>query len=239
MLDDLDLRADLVIVTKSSWLEDVTLPDPRTLGYQEVLLLLRDWNFEALKDKRITIWSIETIYNIWRAAYDLPEINAAIRLSYVVDHYEAALAYDLKKFIGVDLAEMWIQRRWQTLLDYIDRLPSHTWYAQAVSEDEEHTKLLAKQMADAEVNGETKNSPALHSWSPEVAVLTDIHDAIKNLTYATVAMNSEKKEKPPEPSPRPHSELRDALEKAKHDLRKAKHEELAARLLPGRSTPER
>lgn len=236
MIEDLDLRAERVIIRHADWLDDVVLPDPRLLYYQDVLLLLRDRDFEALRDKRISIYSIETIHNLWRAAYDLPEINAAIRLTYVVDHYEEALEYDLRNHLGVNLEELWLHRRWGRLLGYIDRLPSHTWYAQAVSEDPEHTALLAKQMADAQANGEDDQaSPPLATWSPEVAKLSDVHDAIKELIHVTVSAHSDGK-KVPEPvfTRRPQSDLQRQVEKMKFERRKAAHEKLVARMLPNR-----
>jgi hypothetical protein len=236
MIDDFDLRAEKVILTKEAWLEDVVLPDPRLMGYQEVLAILRDRIFDGLHDKKISIYSIETIHNLWRAAYDLPEINAAIRLTYVVDHYEEALEYDLRNHLGVDLEELWLHRRWGRLLGYIDRLPSHTWYAQAVSEDPEHVALLAKQLAEAEFSGESKAeaSPALSTWSPEVAKLTDIHDALKELAHLTASIHAERKVPEPVFAPRPQSDLKRQVDKMKFEHRKAKHEKLVARMLPNR-----
>lgn len=243
MIEDLDQRAEKVILHKDSWLEDVVLEDPRTMHYQDVLRILRDRAFESLRDKRISIWSIDTILDLWRAAYDLPEINAAIRLAYVVDHYQAALDYDLRKHIGVDLEELWLSRRWGRLLGYIDRLPSHTWYSQAVSEDPEHSALLAKQLAERELSDDDQPDPGppINTWSPEVAKLTDLHDAIKELTYVTVSANADPKKKVPEPqfAPRPNADLKRLTEREKYELRKAKHEALAARLLPHKRTPER
>lgn len=230
------MRAERVIVRHRDWVDDVVLPDPRELGFQEVLLLLRDRDFEGLRDKRISIWSIETIHNLWRAAYDLPEIDAAIRLAYVVDHYHDALVTDLQTHRHVDLETLWLERKWGRLLGLIDRLPSHTWYAQAVSEDQEHTALLAKQMAEAEVNGDEKErpSPPIHTWSPEVSILTDIFDAVMGLTHITKAINSKQEPPAPEPAPRPNANLSRAKAREVFRLRKEKHEALAARMLRNR-----
>lgn len=236
MIDDFDLRAEKVILHKEAWLEDVVLPDPRLMGYQEVLGILRDRLFDGLTNKRISIYSIEKIHGLWRAAYDLPEINAAIRLAYVVDHYQGALEYDLQNHLGVDLRELWTERRWGQLLNYIDRLPSHTWYAQAVSEDPEHVALLVKQMAEADLDGGKKErpSPPLNTWSPEVAKLTDIHDALKELAHLTASAHAQTKVPEPEFAPRPQSDLKRQVDKMKFEHRKAKHEKLVARMLPNR-----
>lgn len=236
MIDDLDLRAETVILHKDAWLEDVVLPDPRLLGFQEVLRILRDKVFEELHDKQITIYSIDTILNLWRAAYDLPEINAAIRLVYVVDHYQGALEYDLQSHLGVDLGELWQQRRWGRLLSLIDRLPSHTWYAQAVSEDEEHTAMLAKQLAEAELSGERREDPdpPISTWSPEVAKLTDIQDTLKELVHITVSMNAEQKVPEPKFAARPNSSLKRQADRIKQEMREERHQKLVARVLPDR-----
>lgn len=234
MIEDFDLRAETVILHKDAWLEDVVLPDPRTLGFQEVLRILRDKSFEELHDKKISIYSIDTILNLWRAAYDLPEINAAIRLSYVVDHYQGALDYDLRKHVGVDLEELWQSRRWGRLLNYIDLLPSHTWYAQAVSEDPEHTELLAKQLTEADTEGKPDPGPPINTWSPEVAKLADVHDAIKELVYITAQSHADKKVPEPVFTRRPQAELKRQVEKLKREAREARHQDLVSRMLPNR-----
>lgn len=232
MIDEFDLRGERVVLTKSDWLEDVALPDPRTLGYQEVLLLLRDRNFEGLRDKRISIYSIETIHNLWRAVHDLPEINAAIRLTYVVDHYEGALAYDLQHHLNIDLESLWLERRWGRLLNHIDRLPSHTWYSQAVSEDPEHTELLAKQLAESISDESEKKGPPIHTWSPEVNAINDVVDAVKELTHVTSMAYGGKGE--PRWAERPNADLKRQVDRLKFERRKAAHEKLVSRMLPNR-----
>jgi hypothetical protein len=237
LIEDIELRAERVVIRHADWIEDVVLPDPRDLHFQEVLLLLRDWDFEGLRHKKISIYGIEEIMRVWRAAYDLPEINASIRLAYLVDHYYEDLDADLRKHLGVDIDELWHSRRWGRLLGYINRLPSHTWYSQTVSQDEEHTALLAKQLAEQSINeGEKKEAaaPPISTWTPEAALLSDVLDAVNKVTHAVLSTNAGKSVEAAPPAPRPNADLAKMVEREKLRIRKEKHEALAARMLRNR-----
>lgn len=211
--------------------EIVTAPDPTEMSHRLILACLNLEFFPGLPDD-IPLWKCLALFRRWAAHYDLPEPGAAQRLAYVVERYRDDLAYDLLTHANVDLGAAWRSRRWRTLLATIDRLPSHTYYAEAVSKDEEHTRLLAKHIAEAEPS-DAPDGPPLRTWSPEVRLLTNIQDAVRRVEWAVIAAAAGKKAgNPPEPSPTPHTLLARETKRAEYERKMTKHKALAARLLP-------
>lgn len=215
--------------------ELVSLPDPREQHYQVVLLSLHLGHVQGTP-KDIPEWQRQLVFDRWRAAWELPEFTDARRLAYLVDHYRAALSNDLQTYAHLDLGTMWRDRRWLKLLDIIDRLPAHSWYAATVSMDEEHAKMMADALAARDASGDKQEAkgPALTTWTPEVAALTNVLDAVRQVQHAIVAVNSPKGKSPesPKPSPRPVTPLERALKLNEFNRRKAAHESLVARVLP-------
>lgn len=216
--------------------ELIPLADPRTLHFQIVLAALNDRVTPGLPEGAAALWQLDLVFQRWCAAWDLPSFADARRLAYLVDHYRPAIAHDLS-LRNLDLGELWRARRWTLLLDIIDRLPSHSWYAASVSMDEEHAKMLAEAIAQRDANSEEKpesKGPPLTSWTPEMAMLTNVYDAVRGVQHAVVAVQSErgKMPEPPKPAPRPVTPLERALKRAEYERRKAKHESLVARVLP-------
>lgn len=209
------------------------MPDPREIHYQILLLHLRERL--APMDYDIPIMHWDLIFERWSAAWDLPSFESARRLSYLVDHYRAAITHDLLVHAGLDLGEEWRARRWGRLIEIIDRLPGHGHFSAAVANDEEHAEMVAKAAAE---RGETRpgargdSGPSLIGWSPEVAMQARILDAINNVRYAVIAAQHGKKAgDPPKPIQRPVTALEKAFRLAEHRRRRAAHEELAARVL--------
>lgn len=215
--------------------EIISLPDPRGKHYQWVLMALYLGHVPGVPFG-IPDWKRRRAFERWCAAWDLPGIADAKRLAYLVDNYRAAISNDLHIHAQVDLGELWRARRWTLLLDIIDRLPAHSWYASSVSMDEDHAKMMAEALAAREKSGEeTKEvGPSLTTWTPEVAALTNILDAVRGVQHAVVAVQAPKGKAPeaPKPAPRPVTPLEKAIRLASHNKRKAAHETLAARLLP-------
>lgn len=212
----------------------IDMPDPRTMHYQEVLLGLSVGHVRWTPGD-IPEWQRALIFERWCAAWDLPSFDNARRLAYLVDHYRSALSYDLTAHAGVDLGNLWRARRWTKLLDLIDHLPSHSHYSAAVMNDEEHAKLLAEAHAKKKKDGgqEEDRGPSLTTWTPEVAVLTQVLDAVNSVRYAVVAVQAGKKAgDPPKPARRPVTALERAMRRAEYNRRKAAHESLVARVLP-------
>ena len=215
------------------------MPDPREMHYQQVLVSL------AVGHVRWTPGNIPehkraAVFERWCAAWDLPSFNDARRLAYLVDHYRGALVWDLRVLAGLDLGEEWRARRWRTLIDTIDRLPGHSHYSAAMANDEEYAQIVADAHAARKRDGnEPKDpGPALTTWSPEVAALTQVLDAVNQVRYAVVAVQAGKKAgEPPKPARRPQTALEKAMRRAEYDRRKSAHESLVARVLPKRREP--
>jgi len=211
------------------------LPDPRERHYQWVLLAL---SLEHVPGTPLGIaeWQRQLVFERWCAAWDLPSFHQARRLAYLVDKYRAAISNDLAVYTHLDLGELWRARRWQKLVDLIDRLPAHSWYNASVANDEEHAAMLAEAYITRRRAGETdgQSGPALTTWTPEVAELRGVHDAVRRLEYTVMASQHGKKAagEPPKPLPRPMTAVERAMKRAEHAHRQAKHESLVARVLP-------
>lgn len=115
------------------------------------------------------------------------------------------------------------------LLSAVDHLPRNSHYAEAVANDEEHALMLAEVMGN-QPKGEYR--PPMSTWSPEVAMLADLIDAVNGVRGVLVAANRKPGTAPPEikPYPRPGT----MLEKVRREQRRRRHEELVARVLPKR-----
>lgn len=211
----------------------IPLPDPREKHYQWVLTAL-SLRYVPGTPEDIPWWMVDRVFERWCAAWDLPPFDMARRLAYLVDHYRPQIAHDLATRTHYDLGDLWRARRWTLLLDLIDRLPAHSQYASAVSMDEEHAEMLAEQLAARETDDDGPRGPSLTGWTPEVAALTNIFDAVRQVQHTLVAVNSEKGKAPeaPKPAARPHTPLEAAIKRAQYNRRKAKHEALVARVLP-------
>lgn len=216
--------------------ELVSLPDPRAQHYQWVLMALH-LEYVPGTPGEIPDWKRALVFERWCAAWDLPGFDHARRLAYLVDKYRSPIASDLQTHANVDLGELWRARRWRKLLDVIDHLPGHSWYAATVSMDEEHAKMMAEAMikqreANPDSNTLESKNPSLTGWTPEVAALTNVLDAVNGVRHAVIAVQAgNKAPEPPKPAPRPVTPLERALKRAEFDRRKAAHESLAARVL--------
>lgn len=215
--------------------EHFALPDPRRKHYQWVLMALAVGHVPGIPGD-IPEWKRALVFDRWCAAWNLPTFNNARRLAYLVDHYRAEISSDLATYANLDLGDLWRERRWLLLLDVIDRLPAHSHYSAAASMDEEHVEMVARSIAEANSgDGDSAPSgPPLTTWTPEVAVLTSVLDAVNRVQHAVVAVQAEKGKAPdaPKPMPRPMTPLQKALERAEFRRRKEAHEALVARVLP-------
>jgi hypothetical protein len=222
------------------WQGEVILaPDPATMSFELVMSCIAWDTFPGIPN--MPLFKHIALARRWMAHYDLPPLSAAQRLAYVVQRYTDDVAYDLRVHAHVDLGEAWRSRRWRTLLATIDRLPSNTYFAEAVSKDEEHARMIAEHMAAA---GETQGSsgpaaPPLRIWSPELRMLTQIFDAVRRVEWATIAAQAGKKAgPPPEASPTPTSLVARESKRAELHRRLEAHKALTARLLPHKRPQE-
>lgn len=210
------------------------MPNPLDMAPLQIVDSLQR-GYVSVWMRGVPIWKQRTLFEAWVARHDLPDASGARRLYYLMDRYTDAIAYDLQAHLHLDLGVLWRGRRWRTLLAYIDRLPHHSYFAEAVSLDEDHARMLAEAEADLP-DGEkaTKQTPPLRTWTTEVAVLTKILDAIRHLDYVTVAANSGRGNAgtPPEPSPVPASAFDKARQQTTFERKLGKHKALVGRMLP-------
>jgi hypothetical protein len=118
---------------------------------------------------------------------------------------------------GVDLLDLWrgeITPR--KLLAYIDRLPSHSAFAEASAQDDE----IAEMYAGAEDDGSVP-SPRIIEWTPERAELVKVNDNLRSLTSLVLSALGGKSD-PPKPEPRPET----ALDRMKERLETEAYTEL-------------
>ncbi len=218
--------------SEQGW-KTIDLPDPREKNFQWVLAALSVQHVPGVPGD-LPEWKRQAVFDRWRGAWELPEFNDARRLAYLLDNYRAAISHDLQVYAALDVGELWRARRWMKLLDIIDRLPSHSHYAAAVAMDEEHARLLAESMA-SQPRGKSRG-PSLTSYTPEVAILTSILDALRHNSYVTAAVQVGKKAgQPPQPSPRPETALERALQEAEYRRKEKTHNALVARMLPNKA----
>lgn len=213
--------------------ELLSLPDPREQHYQWVLAALHLRHVPGTPED-IPLWQHDRVFERWCAAWDLPEFSSARRLAYLVDNYRAAISNDLSVYTHHDLGALWRGRRWRLLLDVIDRLPAHSWYNATVVNDEKHAKMLADSMAARRADGPAEDrGPSMTTWTPEVAALTNVYDAVRGVQHAVyAAQHGEKAGPPPKAAARPSTALQRAMEAAERQRKRAAHEALAARVLP-------
>ena len=216
----------------------IVLSDPTREHYQWVLAALKIGHVRGIPED-IPAWQHDAIFDRWRVAWGLPLFGDARRLAYLVDKHRGALTSDLARYTSSDLGELWRARRWSQLLDIVDRLPAHSHSSAALSNDEEHAKMLAQAIAARPKDERDSGGPSLTTWTPEVAMLAKVVDAVQGVRYAVVATQVGKKAgEPPAPESRPETALDRQIKAARFHHRKAAHESLVARVLPQKRPPE-
>lgn len=205
---------------------------PLELGPGGIMSVLEDgFPFAMVAD--MPLWKSDLLLERWRAHYDLPPFRDAQRLLYLLDRYSAEIEFDLRQAVREDLGDLFRARRWRYLLNLVDRLPGHSYYSEAVANDEEHARLIAQAEAERE-ESKKKSHPPLRTWTPEMAALTAIIDALNVQTYVMKALKAErgKAGSPPEALPRPETAIDRARKEATWEKRVERHQSLADRLLP-------
>ena len=218
------------------------LPDPASIPWREVVTILENPNAlvgRAPKGLRgIGMWRWALVRDAWAAAFDIGNAQQARRLCYVMSRYPTAVEADFARFRpGINPHDLWRARRWRELLSLIDHLPQNTHYHHAVSQDEDHARMLIEAEKAAKARGDEPppSGPSMATWSPEVAILTTLVDAVKENTYTTVKVATDKGGgAPPKPMPRPSS----VLEKVRLRMRAQAHDILVRRMLPHQFTDD-
>jgi hypothetical protein len=206
-----------------------TAPDPVDMPWQVIFACLEAQAL-PMPEGPVSVRQIRALFEAWSAHYGMASFDEARHLAYLVEHYHDDLAFDLWIIARLDLDEEWRARRWRRLLATIGRLPRHGHYSNAVSNDPEHARLLAK--AIAERPSDAPSGPSILEWSPEVAAIAELRDDVRRLGYYVLASGGMKNPPKPDPVPRPVTELDRMVKSATNDARRERHEKLVARLLP-------
>jgi len=122
----------------------------------------------------------------------------------------------------LDLATEWRSRRWRRLLNIIDRLPRHSAYVEALTDDEEFAEAMLAQGIPP-----GKATRRLADWSPTVELLTGILDRLAEVTQAIAASRGVKPRKIVR-APHPVT----ALDRIRQRRRYETHRSVVARVLP-------
>jgi len=147
------------------------------------------------------------------------------RLAGLLSQYGGAIEYDLQTICGVDLADLWRQRRWRKLLSLIDQLPRASRFMEALAADEDLARLYLEHADDDEPPPGERWS----DWTPERDGLARVEDAIQLLTRTVAAVGGAKNSSPFKPAARPRS----AMDDVRDVDRRGRHLSLVQRLTPG------
>lgn len=208
--------------------ERIVLPAPSTLSWRNTATAATSGHhFMQLvwpKEIGLPAWMVEPVQKAWRIHHGIPEVDDIQRLIYTMNRYVEAVEYDLRDKLDLSAGQLWRERRWRELLNYIDSLPSNTMTSQALANDKEHLRMVLKQGARQKGAG----GPRLADWSLTNAQLAGLIDAVNALRITTIGLSGAKGAKPSfEPQPRP----RTAVDEIEYEMRKAQHEEMVGMLV--------
>lgn len=211
--------------------EVVTLAPATDLSWRQVQAAATDILFFGSivwpAEVRIPMSRLDKVQRAWVAHNALPEAQQVHRLAYMMEKYSKGIEYDLRAKLNVSARELWQDREWRILLDYIDHLPTDTHLHRLLSQDDEYMEqaLKAKSSPDA-------GRPSMADWSQTNSMLAVLIDAVNRNTAVTQAVAGGKGPKPQvHPYPRPAT----AAERIQYKMQKARHQEMVSTLLPRKS----
>lgn len=179
----------------------------------------------------LTLWQMQAVIGAYRQHFGLPASpQQDQRLLMLLGNpaYRRAIEWDLHALHGLDLGAEWRARRWRRLLDFIDALPSHSHFAEALAGDED----LAEAIVDADDGTPKRPVRRLSEYNAEVELLTVLTDRVAELIQVTVASRGGKPRRVT-PMPRPIG----AVEKVRTRRQRRRHEWTVARVY-GRIGPD-
>lgn len=116
----------------------------------------------------------------------------------MIERYGEAIERDLSMYHGVDLLDLWRGKvSARKILAFIDRLPSHSAFAEASAQDDEMAELFAGQESGPV-------TPRIIEWTAERAELVKLNEGIRALTSLIVSALGGQSQ-PPQPEPRPET----------------------------------
>lgn len=176
---------------------------------------------------RLPYRKLQAVQRAWVAHNGLPEIDQIRRLVYMFERYFTGVEYDLRAHLQVSARELWQERRWRELLNYIDLLPANSHKNRLLSQDEEYMEMLLTQKS----NDTGPVRPSMADWSLTNSLLSTLVDAVNKNTAVQQGIANPKGPKPRiDPMPRPAT----AAERVEWRLQKKRHEDMVSLLLPAK-----
>lgn len=122
----------------------------------------------------------------------------------------------------MDLGHLWRTRQARRALNLIDHLPPTSHYLAAVANDEDVARqILARGQAPT-----PSAHPPLTEWTPEVAAMVALTDALLSFRWVFMRFNGAKV-----PAPQPQARPQTALQRVKARQREDRNRMLSQRLL--------
>lgn len=216
------------------------LVPPTDMPWREVATALEDERYfleRVAGNASMPAREIGRRQQAWRAQHGLVDGDDLKRLVWTVHTFHRELEVDLQR-VGVDLHALWQSRRWRRLLNQIDHLPRTTWTWTAMANHPDYAANVATAIAAKRIDaiGEDETPSSLVDYSTEASLLMGVIDAINELRATFIRANSKPGAQAPKipPYPRPRTLVDAMVDKQERMLRWKQHDDLAARLLPGR-----
>jgi hypothetical protein len=235
-LDDVDAERPHRGLTATAFGQPISLRPPHKLSwravaagtatfswFQRVIVAVDSRDLVA----RLPQYRMAHLVRTYRTHYGLCATAADDRrLAGLITRYGQAIERDLA-VRGVDLHQLWQQRRWRRLLNLIDALPRNSFFVEALADDDD----LAEQLLRQPASGGRAAAP-MSQFSLELEMATNTYDRLGELIQAVTAAAGAK---PPKivAYPRP----RTATDRVRARHARTKHRSLVARLLPNGPRP--
>jgi hypothetical protein len=207
----------------------IVLPESSSLPWKAVASTIASphgfmehvWPF----DIGVPAWMVELLHERWCIHNGLTGLEETKRLVYTVNRYADAIEFDLRDKLNLSLGQLWRDRQWRQLMNYIDSMPSNSMTSQALANDKEHLRMVLKQGAKQKGAG----GPRLADWDLAASQRAALIDAVNALRITTVGLA---RTRGPKPSFEPQARPRTAIDEIEYETRKAEHQGMVSILLP-------
>lgn len=174
---------------------------------------------------RLVTEDVDPIVDAYRAHYGLGSLAEAAELVWVLDRCADEVTYDLITR-GLDLGELWRERRWHLLWTTLIYLPRNSATKEKLVLDEEFAERVLRREEARGADAEAK-AISMRDYSPEVEALYAVIDRLGDVISGLVGLSGGKPKRV-KPMPRPET----AFMRVKRRKRLEAHRSLAARVLP-------
>lgn len=131
--------------------------------------------------------------------------------------YRAEAQADLYEVYGVSLAVLIAERRLVELAELLGQLPQASRFWAALMDDEEYAEQIAEASQYADGDEPPSWAPAYRDYTALYQLVTQVHDAIGQVSYTVAAVQGAKPKKP-KPFPRPVTAIERARSKADREM---------------------